>query len=120
MKPRQLLLTKSIAVLTVIALLQLNVVGVLADVTRAAPQANINGKLTTRGNQPISVNGISVRSGDTITPGSNIVTPNDVGATISLGSLGSVDLAPNTKVELMFNTGLIKVRLIEGCVIVRT
>lgn len=76
------------------------------------------GKLTTRGNQSITVNGISANSGATILPGASIETGDQVGATVNLGSLGSLDIAPNTKLQLTFNSnGTIEVMLLEGCVI---
>jgi hypothetical protein len=43
--------------------------------------------LTTRGNRPITVNGDSAISGATILTGAAIETPDQVGATINLGSL---------------------------------
>src|SRR6266513_3433430 len=51
--------------------------------------------LTTRGNRPITINGVSAIGGATILTGAVIETPDQVGATINLGSLGGVDLAPN-------------------------
>ena len=85
-----------------------------------APQNIIIGRLTTRNNQPITVNGNSAASGASIQTGANIQTPADVSATINLGPLGSVDLAPNTIIRLDFDEqGNIKVTLITGCVIVR-
>jgi hypothetical protein len=76
------------------------------------------GKLTTRGNQPITVNGILTNSGATILTGAAIETGDQIGATINLGTLGSLDIAPNTKLQLTFNNnGTIQVTLLEGCVI---
>jgi hypothetical protein len=83
-----------------------------------SPQA-ITARLTTRGNQPILVNGNNVSSGGTLLSGATIETPDNVGATIDLGPLGSVDLAPNTKIELQFENGKIKVKIIQGCAIVK-
>ena len=78
-------------------------------------------RLTTRGNQPILVNGNSAATGASILTGATIETPADIGATIDLGALGSLDLAPNTKVELVFDdNGNVRVKLITGCAILRT
>lgn len=83
------------------------------------PQNIIVGRLTTRNNQPITVNGNSAATGASIQTGATIQTPADVGATINLGPLGSVDLAPNTVIKLEFDeSGKVKVTLISGCVIV--
>lgn len=85
-----------------------------------APQA-ITARLTTRGNQPILVNGNNLSSGGSILTGATIETPEGVGATINLGPLGSLDLAPNTRVQLEYdNQGNVKVTLLQGCAILRT
>jgi hypothetical protein len=78
-------------------------------------------RLATRGNQPITVNGASASSGATILTGATIETPDQVGATIDLGSLGTLDLAPGTKIQLDFDSnGHVKVKLISGCAILKT
>jgi hypothetical protein len=80
----------------------------------------MTGKLVTRGNQPINVNGISTNSGSTIMSGATISTGDNVGATINLGKLGSVDIAPNTEMMLEFSAdGSVKIMLTRGCVILR-
>ena len=80
------------------------------------------GVLTTTSNKPITVNGASATSGATIPSGATIETPSGVGATIRLGRLGSICVGPNTKLSLDFDQqgNLLKVTLIEGCVILRT
>jgi hypothetical protein len=85
--------------------------------TSLLPQAT--GKLVTRGNQSVLVNGTSASTGASILTGATIETGDGVGATINLGPLGSVDLAPNTKLELQYDEGGIKLRLISGCTILR-
>ncbi|HEV7858412.1 MAG TPA: FecR domain-containing protein [Pyrinomonadaceae bacterium] len=85
-----------------------------------APQA-ITARLTTRGNQAILVNGNSVSTGASILTGATIETGDQVGATINLGPLGSLDLAPNTKIQLDYDDkGNVRVKLIQGCAILRT
>src|SRR5260370_28646437 len=90
-------------------------------VSGAVPPA-IMGILTTTSNKPITVNGASATSGATIPAGATIETPSGVGATIRLGRLGSICVGPNTKLSLDFDQqgNLVKVTLIEGCVILRT
>ena len=94
-----------------------------ASVSATAPQP-IMGILTTSQNKPILVNGASTISGASIPPGATIETPDNVGATIRLGALGSLCIAPNTKLVLEFdrqgNIGSVKVNLSEGCAILRT
>ena len=91
-----------------------------AKASMVLPQNIIVARLATTNNQPITVNGASAITGATIVTGANIQTPADVGATINLGPLGSVDLAPNTTIRLDFDdNGNMKVTLIRGCVIVK-
>jgi hypothetical protein len=84
--------------------------------------AQLMGILTTSNNKPITVNGASAISGASIPTGATIETPDGVGATIRLGPLGSLCVAPNTKLSLEFNQQgkLVRVTVTEGCVILRT
>lgn len=104
---------KALALLLVLSLLPFS-----SGTALAAMQAT--GKLFTRGNQAITVNGIPTNGGATILSGAAIETGDQIGATIDLGPLGSVDIAPNTKLQLVFNSdGTITVTLVEGCLILR-
>lgn len=78
------------------------------------------GRLSTRGNNPVSVNGTSAKSGETIFSGQTIQTPDGVGATVQLPGLGRVDIAPNTTLTLTFADGSISVSLASGCTILTT
>lgn len=127
MKPRGSSSHKAIVLLIVFSFLQFYVVFALAGpsltgetttLLPVAPQA-IMGKLTTRGNQPVSVNGNNVTSGATILSGATIETGDGIGATINLGPLGTIDIAPNSKVTIEFSNGQIKVTVVQGCAIVR-
>ena len=76
--------------------------------------------LTTRGNRPIMINGVSAIGGATILTGAVIETPDQVGATVNLGSLGTMDIAPNTKLILEFDQNAnVRVTLVVGCAILR-
>lgn len=75
-------------------------------------------RLTTRNNQPITVNGLSATTGASILTGATIETGADQAATINLGPLGSLDIAPNTKLVLTYDDqGNVKAMLIYGCAI---
>lgn len=121
-RPRKAL--KALAAFLVFAIVQISVqIGfaepTTASATAALPQNIIVARLVTTNNQPITVNGASAQTGATILTGATIQTPADTGATINLGALGSVDLAPNTQITLDFDdNGNIRVKLIVGCVIV--
>ncbi|HWT03127.1 MAG TPA: hypothetical protein VN256_22945 [Pyrinomonadaceae bacterium] len=83
-------------------------------------QGTLTGQLFTRGNQPVLVNGVQTNSGATILSGAMIQTPDLVGATVVLGLLGHLDIAPNTKLTIEFGSdGKVKVTLVEGCVALR-
>jgi hypothetical protein len=118
-----------VALLVTLALAQLYVGTGLAESNSAARAAGPNaaqimGILSTRDGKPITVNGASAVTGATIPSGATVETPAGVGATIKLGPLGSVCIAPNSKVVIEFdrtgNAGNIKVSVMEGCVILRT
>jgi hypothetical protein len=107
---------KAAALTLVLTLMNLYVGTALA--APRSPQAS--GKLTTTGNQPVLVNGNSAGNGATILTGATIETGDQVGATIDLGPLGTVDIAPNTKIQVEFDeNGNLKVVLVYGCVIAR-
>jgi len=122
-------ITTATTLLVVLAVAQVYVGVTFAElnsgpgVSDEAPQ-QLMGILTTSDNKPITVNGASAISGATIPTGATIETPDRVGATIRLGPLGSICIAPNTKLTLEFdrqgNVGTVKVNLTEGCVILRT
>jgi len=86
-------------------------------IASVAPQGAAQGRLTTRGNNPVTVNGNSAKSGETIFSGQSIQTPSGVGATVNLPGLGHVDMAPNTNITLSFESGKINVTLISGCAV---
>src|SRR5215210_1162732 len=83
----------------------------------SAAQGGPQGRLTTRGNNPVTVNGTSARSGETIFTGQSIQTPEGVGATVNLPGIGRVDIAPNTNLTVSFEAGKVHVALVSGCVI---
>jgi hypothetical protein len=83
-------------------------------------QKPLLGRLMTRNDQAILVNGVSANSADTILTGSSIETPDQVGASVSLGSLGMVDFAPNTTARLDYGTEKISLTLVRGCLILHT
>ncbi|MCU1267772.1 MAG: hypothetical protein JWM21_4090 [Acidobacteria bacterium] len=120
-------ITAATALLLVFAISQVYVgvsfagpVPVVPNATAAPLPQGPTGILTTRGNKQISVNGISAISGATIMSGAAIETPDGTGATVSLGSLGSLDISPKTKLTLEFQSGSVKVTVTEGCLTLHT
>lgn len=82
----------------------------------AARQNAVQGRLTTTGNNPVSVNGNAARTGETIFPGQRINTPSGTEATIELPGLGRVEIEPGSDVTLTFGEGRITVVVLSGCV----
>src|SRR6476469_3456137 len=115
---------KAVAVLTLFATAQIAVQIAFAAPTTPTPNPvpvpqQFIARLTTRNNQPITVNGNSATTGASIVTGTTIETGADQSATVNLGPLGTLDIAPNTKLVLTFDeNGHIKVTLVYGCAIV--
>ena len=86
--------------------------------TNTAPviPQQIIGRLTTHNNQPVTVNGQSANSGASIVSGATIETGADQSATVNVGPLGSIEIAPNTRVVLTFAQGSLKAVVMQGCV----
>ena len=82
--------------------------------------AGLMGKLRTRDNKPVLVNNNKAKSGTTIMSGARIQCPEKIGATIDLGSLGRLDMAPNTDVALTFDATRVAVQLNSGYVVLTT
>lgn len=111
---------KVLALLLVFSLLSTSSAAAFASPAYLTAAMQATGKLTTAGNHSITVNGVPANSGDTILTGSTIETPDQVGATIDLGPLGSIDIAPNTKIQVTFaGDGTVRVTVLEGCLILR-
>src|SRR5258708_24174330 len=71
--------------------------GLPAPAPGGAPQRLISGRLTTKGGQPITVNGGAAASGATVLTGATIETPDQVSAVIDLGDAGVIELKPRAK-----------------------
>ena len=114
--------SRVIAALLLFAILQIGLQVGLAEpndmtIPVMVPQ-QIVARLTTRNNQPVTVNGLSANTGASILTGATIETGADQSATVNLGPLGSLDIAPNTKLVLTYDDqGNVKAMLIYGCAI---
>jgi hypothetical protein len=86
----------------------------------APPQRQITARLTTKNNQPITVNGNSLGTGATLVTGATVETPDQVSAVIDLGDAGVVEIQPNSTIKLDFDeNGNVRVKVIRGCTVVR-
>lgn len=115
---------KALTAITLLLAFSFSQVYVLAGLPNPAnpggvPQQFI-ARLTTTGNQPISVNGNSAGSGATILTGATIETPDQVSAKIDLGEAGVIELKPGSKIQLDFDAnGNVRVKALKGCVVVK-
>jgi hypothetical protein len=108
--------SRAIAVFLAFALVQ---VCIQLSFAAPVPQQFI-ARLTTTGNQPITVNGASAASGASLLTGATIETPAAVSATIDLGALGTVELQPNSSIQLDFDdSGNVRVKILRGCVVIK-
>ena len=122
MNPKRRNGSRVIAVLLLFAIAQIGLqVGLAEPNTTTNPTAipqQFVARLTTRNNQPITVNGLSANTGASILTGATIETGADQSATVNLGPLGQLDIAPNTKLVLTYDQhGNVKALLIFGCAI---
>lgn len=81
-----------------------------------APPRQTQGRLTTTGDSPVSVNGNNARTGETIFSGQQIQTPAGTAATVQLPGLGVVEIRPGSNVTLTFGEGKVAAVVISGCV----
>lgn len=116
MRLKQLTASRALAILVAFAIAQVTLQIGLAQ----GPQF-IARLTSSRGNQPILVNGLSASPGASIVTGATIETLSDQTAEINLGSFGTIELAPNTQLRLDYDqNGNTKVTLIRGCVVLRS
>lgn len=109
--------SSAIAVFLAFALVQVCIQ--LSFAAPSVPQQFI-ARLTTTGNQPITVNNASATSGASLLTGATIETPAAVSATIDLGALGTVELQPNSSIQLDFDdNGNVRVKVLRGCVVIK-
>src|ERR1051325_8961555 len=114
--------SRAIAALLLFSIMQVGLQVGLAEPpskTNAAPvPQQIVARLTTRNNQAITVNGLGASTGASILTGATIETGADQSATVNLGPLGSLDIAPNTKLVLTYDDqGNVKAVIVYGCAI---
>src|SRR6266550_7196259 len=140
MSIRQQKTMKALAIFVAFAVaqisIQLSFAGTVSRTSATLVQQQLVVRVTTSGNRPILVNGNSTASGGSLATGATIETPDGVSATIDLGPLGTLDLAPNSKVVLEFECPpppptppaagtepepcKVKVKVLTGCVVLKT
>ena len=98
---------KAIAALLLFSVAQVGIQVGMAEPSSASPEVPLPqqfiARLTTRNNAPITVNGNSAATGASIVTGATIETGPDQAATVNLGPLGTLDIAPNTRLVLSYD-----------------
>lgn len=89
----------------------------LAGTDKIAGELLVTGK-NSNGTSFVKVNGENAQNGRSIFSSNTIVTPDNAGAVINLGKLGSLELAPNTTFNVVFNENGISGNLTAGRVTV--
>lgn len=113
MRTQRRINSRSISVFLAITLGQ----ALLLRVAIPATAQQFIARLTTTGNQPITVNNASAASGASLLTGATIETPAAVTATIKIDRLGTVTVKPNSSIRLDFNdSGNVRVKVLRGCV----
>ena len=113
---------QAIAIFCAFTFAQIYVQGALPGATpgAAVPQRQITARLTTRNNQPITVNGNQAGTGATLLTGATIETPDQVSGVIDLGDAGVVEIQPNSTIKIDFDeNGNVRVKVIRGCAVTR-
>src|SRR5262247_2018476 len=114
---------RAIAALLLFSIMQISLQVGLAEPTSNTTNATpvpqqFVARLTTRNNQPITVNGLGASTFAFNLTGATIETGADQSATVNLGPLGQLDIAPNTKLVLSYDDhGNVKAVIIFGCAI---
>ena len=108
--------SRTIAVFLAITLGQV----LLMSVAITATAQQLIARLTTTGNQPVTVNGASAASGANLLTGATIETPAGATATVKIGTLGTVTLKPNSSIKLEFSdSGDVRAKVLRGCVVMK-
>lgn len=92
----------------------------LGSVLISSAQTVQTGKLKTRNNKQVTLNGNKASSGTTVFSGARIQTPEKVGATVEVKGLGRLDMAPQVDLKIEFVGGQIVVELKSGYVVLTT
>jgi hypothetical protein len=76
--------------------------------TAAFPPPQLLARLTTKGNLPITLNGISASSGASVASDAIIETPVNIDAIVDLGTLGSLDVDQETRIKLEYDGNCVR------------
>lgn len=114
----KVLIRKALSMCLVITVIASYSAAALATTGKVAGELLVSGKNLNGEAPSVLVNGENAKSGRSVFTSSKIVTPENANATINLGKVGKIELAPNTTLALNFSDKGISGDLIQGRVTV--
>lgn len=107
---------KVLSALVLIAIVNVQVFasGAVISTNDSGSQKVLLGKLITTSNRPVVVNGAEAITGSIILSGAQLSTPAASLATVQLDNVGTVTVAPSSKVTLNFDSKNVSLRIYSG------
>jgi hypothetical protein len=109
---------KALSMCLVVATIATYSMVALAGSERVAGELSVSGKIINGETPFVKVNGEAAQSGRSIFSSSTIATPENASATVNIGKVGKIELAPNTTLALSFDENGISGDLLAGRVTV--
>ncbi len=109
---------KALSMCLVVATIATYSMVALAGSERVAGELSVSGKIINGETPFVKVNGEAAQSGRSIFSSSTIATPENASATVNIGKVGKIELAPNTTLALSFGENGISGDLLAGRVTV--
>ena len=109
---------KALSMCLVVATIATYSMVALAGLERVAGELSVSGKIVNGETPFVTVNGEAAQSGRSIFSSSTIATPENASATVNIGKIGKIELAPNTTLALSFDEKGINGDLLAGRVTV--
>jgi hypothetical protein len=109
---------KALSMCLVVATIATYSMVALAGSERVVGELSVSGKIVNGETPFVKVNGEAAQSGRSIFSSSTIATPENASATVNIGKVGTIELAPNTTLALSFDEKVINGDLLAGRVTV--
>jgi hypothetical protein len=109
---------KALSMCLVVATIATYSMVALAGSERVVGELSVSGEIINGETPFVKVNGEAAQSGRSIFSSSTIATPENASATVNIGKLGKIALAPNTTLALSFDEKVITGDLLAGRVTV--
>lgn len=110
----QLFIRKAVAACALTAIIATTSMVTLAAPGRAAAELTVSGRILNGEAPVVYVNGEASKSGRSIFSSSTVATPEETTAVVSIGKTGSLELAPNSTVNVLFDDESVNAELTAG------